>query len=61
VLARGIRDKVLRDDLPGDAVFEMFSAITERALWLAVGQVMTHEQAAEAAATIFLDGARSSV
>ncbi|WP_063043426.1 hypothetical protein [Nocardia pseudovaccinii] len=23
VLARGIRDKVLRDDLPGDAVFEI--------------------------------------
>lgn len=59
VLARGARDKVLRDDLPGDAVFAMFSAIVERALWLTVGEVMTPEEATETAVTIFLDGARN--
>ncbi|WP_433186516.1 hypothetical protein [Actinoallomurus sp. CA-150999] len=58
VMARGVRDKVLRDDLRGDVVFQMFSAIVERALWLTVGDVMTPEEAAEAAATMFLNGAR---
>lgn len=58
VLDRGLRDRILREDLPGDALFEMFSAILERALWLTIGNVMTPEQAADAATTIFLDGAR---
>ncbi|MEV4112116.1 TetR/AcrR family transcriptional regulator [Nonomuraea sp. NPDC049695] len=58
VITRGIRDKVLRDDLRPDAVLAMFSAIVERALWLTVGQAMTPEEATETAVTIFLDGAR---
>ena len=55
---RGIRDHVLRDDLPGDVLFAMFTAILERALWLTVGEVMTPEEATETALTIFLNGAR---
>ncbi|MFG1966841.1 TetR/AcrR family transcriptional regulator [Nonomuraea sp. NPDC049028] len=58
VIARGMRDKVLRDDLRPDVVLAMFSAIVERTLWLTVGEVMTPEEATEAAVTIFLNGAR---
>jgi TetR/AcrR family transcriptional regulator, mexCD-oprJ operon repressor len=58
VLARGIRDGILRDDLPGDALFEMLSALVERALRLAIDDAITPEAAAEAVVTLFLDGAR---
>lgn len=39
--ARGVRDMVLRDDLPGDTVFEMFAGLVERALGLAAANVIT--------------------
>ncbi|MFC8511766.1 TetR/AcrR family transcriptional regulator [Streptomyces sp. NPDC057257] len=58
VIDRGVRDGVLRDDLHGDAVFAMFSAIVERALWLTIDEAMTPEEATEVAVTIFLNGAR---
>ncbi len=57
-IARGVRDDVLRDDLRGEAVFELFTALLERALRLTVGGVMTPEEATEAAVTVFLEGAR---
>jgi TetR/AcrR family transcriptional repressor of mexCD-oprJ operon len=60
VVDRGIRDGVLRDDLRGDTVFTMFTAILERALFLTIGDQMTPEEATEAALAIFLDGARHS-
>lgn len=59
VIDRGIRDGVLRDDLRGDTVFTMFTAILERALWLTIGEQMTPEEATEAALAIFLNGARN--
>jgi TetR/AcrR family transcriptional repressor of mexCD-oprJ operon len=58
VFARGVRDKVLRDDVPGDALFEMFTALVERALWLTIAERTTPEAAAETVVTVFLDGAR---
>lgn len=58
VIDRGVRDRALRDDLRGDAMFAMFSAIVERALWLTVDDAMTPEEATEAAVAIFLNGAR---
>jgi AcrR family transcriptional regulator len=58
VIDRGIRDRVLRDNPPGDALFAMFSAILERALWLTIGGRMTPEDATETVLTLFLDGAR---
>lgn len=58
VIARGIRDKVLRDDVSGDALFEMYTALVERALWLTVAETSTPEAAAETVVTVFLDGAR---
>ncbi|MFD9704511.1 TetR/AcrR family transcriptional regulator [Lentzea sp. NPDC059081] len=58
VVDRAVRDGVLRDDLRGEAVFEMFTAILERALYLTIGDRMTPEEATEAALAIFLDGAR---
>jgi TetR/AcrR family transcriptional regulator, mexCD-oprJ operon repressor len=58
VIARGVRDGVLRADLPGAALYEMFSALVERALWLTVADAVTPEAAAEAVVTLFLDGAR---
>jgi TetR/AcrR family transcriptional regulator, mexCD-oprJ operon repressor len=58
VIARGVRDGVLRADLPGDTLFEMFSALVERALWLTMADAATPEAAADAVVTVFLDGAR---
>jgi TetR/AcrR family transcriptional repressor of mexCD-oprJ operon len=58
VIARGVRDGVLRADLPDDALFEMYSALVERALWLTVASALTPEAAAETVVTVFLDGAR---
>lgn len=51
---------MLRDDLRGDTVFAMFSALLERALWLTIGELMTPEEATEATLAIFLDGSRSA-
>jgi TetR/AcrR family transcriptional regulator, mexCD-oprJ operon repressor len=59
VITRGIHNGVLRNDLPGDAMFEMFTALVERALWLAIGGTLTPEAAAESVASMFLDGARA--
>ncbi|MEZ0363863.1 TetR/AcrR family transcriptional regulator [Mycobacterium sp. pUA109] len=58
VMARGIEDGVLRGDLPGDALFEMFTALIERAMWLAIDGVLTPEAATEAVVATFLDGVR---
>ncbi|MER7923036.1 TetR/AcrR family transcriptional regulator [Streptomyces sp. NPDC096057] len=58
VIDRGVREGVLRDDLRGDTVFAMFSAIVERALWLTIDEALTPEEATEAAVAIFLGGAR---
>ncbi|MGW5715162.1 TetR/AcrR family transcriptional regulator [Amycolatopsis sp. NPDC003865] len=58
VLARGVRDQVLRSDLREDVLFALFSAIVERAFWLTVDEATTPEEATEAAVNIFLDGAR---
>ncbi|HEV7422498.1 MAG TPA: TetR/AcrR family transcriptional regulator [Mycobacterium sp.] len=58
VIARGVRDGVLRADLPGDTLFEMFTALVERALWLTVSEAVTPEEGADAVVTMFLDGAR---
>ena len=57
-IARGMREMVLRDDLAGDALFEMFSALIERALWLTVAGTLTPESAADTVVAVFLDGAR---
>jgi hypothetical protein len=37
----------------------MFSALVERALWLAIGGTLTPEAAAESVVSMFLDGARA--
>lgn len=58
VVARGIHDGVLRADLPGDTLFEMFTALIERSLWLTIGGAITPEAAADATVALFLDGAR---
>jgi TetR/AcrR family transcriptional regulator, mexCD-oprJ operon repressor len=60
VISRGIDGGVLRGDMPGDTLFEMFTALVERSLWLAVGGTLTPEAAADAAVTLFLDGARAT-
>jgi TetR/AcrR family transcriptional regulator, mexCD-oprJ operon repressor len=60
VVARGIHNGVLCDDLSGDTLFEMFTALIERSLWLTIGGAITLEATADAAVTMFLDGARAS-
>jgi TetR/AcrR family transcriptional regulator, mexCD-oprJ operon repressor len=58
VIARGIDDGVLRGDLPDDTLFEMFTALLERSIWLTIGGTLTPEAAADAIVSLFLDGAR---
>ena len=58
VIDRGVRDGVLRGDPPADVLFEMFTALVERALWLTVAQTTTPEAATDAVVDLFLDGAR---
>jgi len=58
VIDRGVRDGVLRVDPPIDVLFEMFSALVERALWLTVAGTTTPEAATDAVVDLFLDGAR---
>jgi AcrR family transcriptional regulator len=58
VIARGISGGVLRSDLPGDLLLEMFSALMERVMWLTVAGTITPEAAVEAVVDVFLDGAR---
>lgn len=60
VIDRGIADGVLRTDLPSDVLFEMFTALVERALWLTVSDAVTPEAGAEAVVDVFLDGARTA-
>ena len=57
VITRGIRDGELRNDFPGDALFEMYSALVARAQLLTITDKLTPEQAADAVAAVFLDGA----
>ena len=58
VIDRGVREGVLRADPPTDVLFEMFSALLERALWLTVAGTTTPEAATDAVVDLFLDGAR---
>jgi AcrR family transcriptional regulator len=58
VIDRGVRDGVLRADPPTDVLFEMFSALLERSLWLTVAGTTTPEAATDAVVDLFLDGAR---
>jgi hypothetical protein len=58
VIDRGVREGVLRADPPTDVLFEMFSALLERALWLTVSATTTPEAATDAVVDLFLDGAR---
>ena len=58
VIDRGVQEGVLRADLPADVLFEMFSALLERALWLTVAGTTTPEAATDAVVDLFLDGAR---
>ncbi|MGV9802805.1 TetR/AcrR family transcriptional regulator [Mycobacterium sp. NPDC003449] len=58
VIDRGIREGLLRNDIAADMLFEMFTALVERALWLTVGGTLTPEAAVEAVVELFLGGAR---
>jgi phage terminase large subunit-like protein len=53
-----VREGVLRADPPTDVLFEMFSALLERSLWLTVAGTITPEAATDAVVDLFLDGAR---
>ncbi|MBZ4521869.1 TetR/AcrR family transcriptional regulator [Mycobacterium avium] len=56
-IARGIRDGELRGDLPGIALFEMYSALIARAQLLTITGRVTPEQGADAVVAVFLEGA----
>lgn len=57
-ISRGVREGVLRDDLPCDVLVGMYSALVKWALSRTLAGAMTPEEAAEAVVTVFLDGAR---
>lgn len=57
LIARGVRDGELRTDLPGETLFEMYSALIARAQLLTIADAVTPEQAADAVVAVFLDGA----
>ena len=61
VFARAAREGVLRRDLPGEVLSEMFAALVERALRLGIDGAISPESAADAVVTLFLDGARGAV
>lgn len=58
VLERGVRDGLLRPDVPRELLFEMLSALVERSLWLVIAGTVLPEAAADAVTLLFLDGAR---
>ena len=60
VIDRGIAEAVLRADAASDVLFEMFTALVERALWPTVSDAVTPEAGAEAVVQVFLDGARGT-
>ncbi len=60
VIDRGIAEGVLRADVASDVLFEMFTALVERALWLTASDAVTPEAGAEAVVQVFLDGARGT-
>ncbi|SKG48952.1 TetR/AcrR family transcriptional regulator [Mycobacteroides abscessus] len=57
VIARGIHDGELRNDLPELVLFAMFDALISRALILTVTGVVPPEQAADSVVAVFLNGA----
>jgi AcrR family transcriptional regulator len=57
LIGRGVGDGTLRDDLPAELLFEMFSGLLERALYLVIRNQLGIEQASAATATLFLGGA----
>lgn len=57
-LERGVRDGLLRPDVPREMLFEMLSALVERSLWLVIAGTVVPEVAADAVTQLFLDGAR---
>jgi AcrR family transcriptional regulator len=59
VLARGVKAHMLRDDLPLDALLELFGGILGATVKLVSRRQLGLEEAAAVAAALFLDGART--
>lgn len=59
LLRRGVADGTLRNDLPVEVLFEMFTGLLEKALQLAARQQLGVEPASAAIITVFLDGTRN--
>lgn len=57
LIRRGVADGELRDDVPADVLFEMFTALLERALPLVGSDRLGVEQAGAVVTTMFVDGA----
>ncbi|SDU87059.1 TetR/AcrR family transcriptional regulator [Jiangella alkaliphila] len=57
LIRRGVADGELRADVPPDVLFEMFTALLERALHLVGSERLGVEQAGAVITTTFLDGA----
>ncbi|MEQ4209297.1 helix-turn-helix domain-containing protein [Actinopolymorpha sp. B17G11] len=59
LLRRGIDDGSLRDDLPADVLFAMYTGLLEKALQLVIREQFGVERASASAVSVFLDGAGS--
>jgi AcrR family transcriptional regulator len=60
VLARGIEEGVLRNDIPAEVMHQLFGGLLIAAVKLVGERQLGLEEAAAATTTIFLDGARSA-
>jgi TetR/AcrR family transcriptional repressor of mexCD-oprJ operon len=56
LLRRGVADGTIRQDLPTEVLFELFSALLERSLLLVMRRELGPEQAAAAVLTVYLNG-----
>lgn len=56
VIARGIGNGELRNDLPESVLFAMYDALISRALILTITGAVTPEQAADSVVAVFLNG-----
>ena len=57
LLRRGIADGTLRGDLAPEVMFEVLGGLIETCLFMVMHKQLGVEQAADALATLFLDGA----
>ena len=60
LFGRGVAERALRDDLPRDALVELYTGLLQSAMLLTMRRELNVEQASEAVISVFLTGAAIS-